>query len=582
MNTSKKSAILTVLAAIALQIGFAMPGFAQGTAFTYQGQLQNNGSPANGNYDLTFALFDAASSGGQQGNTLTNLATATSNGLFTVTLDFGNQFPGAARWLEIGVRTNGGTAFATLAPRQPLTASPYAVQALNASLAATASSVPAVNLTGKVPLAQLPAAVVTNGASGVIITGTFTGNGAGLTNLSVSAAEITSLNGAQITSGSVPDSALSANVALLNRTPQHFTGINTFAGNVGIGTTTPGFPLNLASVLGDKIALYGNSGSHYGLGVQPGLLQIYTDGSGSDVAFGYGQSSPMTETMRIKGNGYVGIGTSTPAAPLDVFSSGFPSALIDGSNIVGTWLDLRNTSAGGETWQFISTGPGNGVAGNLQLGWGPTPTSSLGVMTLRPNGNVGIGTTTPAQALDVNGDISLSGTHFVFNSSDGVIDWGQGGVLYFRTDTTNGNISSYNQQATLDSSGNFTCAALNITSDRNAKEDFQPVSPREVLAKVAALPITEWQYKNEKARNADAVRHIGPMAQDFSAAFAVGHDEKHISVVDEGGVALAAIQGLKQEADEKDARIQQLEQTVNALQKLVEQMSQKLAPSKPQ
>lgn len=95
------------------------------------------------------------------------------------------------------------------------------------------------------------------------------------------------------------------------------------SGNVGIGTNAPGFPLNFANVLGDKIALWGNSGNSYGFGVQGGLLQIHTDSSGGDIAFGYGSSAAMTETMRIKGNGdltvkglvQMGSGTGTAEAP---------------------------------------------------------------------------------------------------------------------------------------------------------------------------------------------------------------------------------------------------------------------------
>ena len=73
-------------------------------------------------------------------------------------------------------------------------------------------------------------------------------------------------------------------------------------------------------------------------------------------------------------------------------------------------------------------------------------------------------------------------------------------------------------------------------------------------AKVAALPITLWNFKTDAG-----TRHIGPMAQDFHSAFNVGTDDKHIATVDEGGVAFAAIQGLNQKLEEKDARIAELE-----------------------
>lgn len=77
------------------------------------------------------------------------------------------------------------------------------------------------------------------------------------------------------------------------------------AGNIGIGETSPGFPLNFPSTLGDKISLYGNGGNHYGLGISNNTLQIHTSVSSADIAFGYGQSTNLTETMRIKGTGDV-------------------------------------------------------------------------------------------------------------------------------------------------------------------------------------------------------------------------------------------------------------------------------------
>jgi hypothetical protein len=80
----------------------------------------------------------------------------------------------------------------------------------------------------------------------------------------------------------------------------------------------PHHPLAFANVLGDKISLWGESGSHYGFGVQSGRLQIHSDSSSSDIVFGYGQSTNFTETVRMKGNGNVGIGTNNPARVLHV------------------------------------------------------------------------------------------------------------------------------------------------------------------------------------------------------------------------------------------------------------------------
>ena len=74
-------------------------------------------------------------------------------------------------------------------------------------------------------------------------------------------------------------------------------------GNVGIGETSPTVPLNFASTLGDKIALWGNGSNHYGLGIQPSLLQVYTLDASNDIAFGYGSSGSFTENVRMKGNG---------------------------------------------------------------------------------------------------------------------------------------------------------------------------------------------------------------------------------------------------------------------------------------
>lgn len=107
---------------------------AQGTAFSYQGRLNDGANPASGIYDLRFTLYDSTNNPGVMvGGPVTNSAIAISSGLFTVTLDFGAPvFDGQQRWLEVAAQTNGGSAFSVLSPRQPITATPYAIKAASA------------------------------------------------------------------------------------------------------------------------------------------------------------------------------------------------------------------------------------------------------------------------------------------------------------------------------------------------------------------------------------------------------------------------------------------------------------------
>jgi hypothetical protein len=165
----------------------------------------------------------------------------------------------------------------------------------------------------------------------------------------------------------------------------------------------------------------------------------------------------------------------------------------------------------------------------------------------------------------------------------------QGATLYFRTDNAAGALNgfSWSKGGThndspqnpgggtvmmkLDGGGLTVNGTFVSSSDRNVKQDFADVNSRAVLEKVAQMPIQTWAYKNDPG-----TKHLGPVAQDFYAAFAVGPDDKHITTVDESGVALAAIQGLNQMLAEqaaalkhKDSEIQELQRAVAELQKSV-------------
>jgi hypothetical protein len=93
-------------------------------------------------------------------------------------------------------------------------------------------------------------------------------------------------------------------------------------------------------------------------------------------------------------------------------------------------------------------------------------------------------------------------------------------------------------------------------SDANLKDNFQPVDSLFILEQVAGMPITSWNYETQDP----SIRHIGPMAQDFFAAFNLGEDERYISTIDADGVALAAIQGLYQRVEQQDGEITTLQQ----------------------
>jgi hypothetical protein len=106
-------------------------------------------------------------------------------------------------------------------------------------------------------------------------------------------------------------------------------------------------------------------------------------------------------------------------------------------------------------------------------------------------------------------------------------------------------------------------------SDRNLKFGFETIDSQQVLDQVAALPISKWSYISGKDGHA---RHIGPMAQDFAAAFGVGDSERYIFQVDADGVSLAAIQALYGRVVELEAENQALRTTLTDFEARLEQL----------
>jgi hypothetical protein len=168
-----------------------------------------------------------------------------------------------------------------------------------------------------------------------------------------------------------------------------------------------------------------------------------------------------------------------------------------------------------------------------------------------------------------------SGTGHVINSGGGTSRLGLGyGTISLYVGGTD--VAPTTERLLANATGVTVYGTFNNSSDRNAKQDFAPVSSTQMLEKVARLPLSEWSYKEDPK-----TRHIGPMGQDFYATFNIGTDEKHIAPIDEGGVALAAIQGLNQKLETENTKLKEqvadLRSQLDALQKAVAQLTSKTA-----
>src|ERR1043166_2525433 len=324
--------------------------FAQGTAFTYQGRLNNNGAPANGTYDLLFTIYASAPGTNDAFANQTNAATVLSNGLFTTTLNFGpGIFTGEERWLEIAVRPSGSSTYTNLNPRQKITATPYAVTASNIT-----GSIGATQLNGTIPLAQLPAAVVTNNQSGVNLTGSFSGNGAGLNNITAVATNAWRLDGNAGTTAGAQFLGTTDNQALAVKVN------NVIALQFVPGTTLP----NLVGGLGafrPSVLTPGVSGAVIAGGNAP---------SGGVSGFGGGDFHAVYDNDGTVGGGFgnkVGSnnGDLTDGAFATVAGGVFNSA----ANYAATVAGGDGNYAGGQR-SFIGGGYGNQAQANFSVAGG--------------------------------------------------------------------------------------------------------------------------------------------------------------------------------------------------------------------
>lgn len=361
---------------LALLLGSSVT-WAQTTSYTYQGRLTDSSLPANGSYEFQFKLFDALSAGNQIGAANSPPAILVSNGVFTTTLDFGAAaFPGANRWLEIAVRPAGVGSYTTLAPRQPITSTPYAIKSLNAGAAdslsaacagcVTAGQINNINssqINGTITGSQItvPLSLTGNSAS-PILTATNNGAGEGLRGVSASGTAVVALaNGTTgFISGVEAHSASTSGRGIYGWA----TAATGFTDGVfGLSASTSGRGVNgfASSTTGATNGVRGQSDSNAGRGVYG--VALNTAGTTYGV---YGESASST------GRGVYGIATSTTgstygAVGFNVSSSG-TGVLGQATSTTGftfgvVGLTASSDGRGVRGWATSTTGVTEGVHG---------------------------------------------------------------------------------------------------------------------------------------------------------------------------------------------------------------------------
>lgn len=581
---------MRTLIAIALSLATVA---AQAQSYSYRGTLNDSGQPANGRYDLRLSLLDEKGNG-------TLLAPVTLydvevvDGHFAVPVDFGADLSGApAMRLQTEVQQAGG-GFAKLG--EPTRFDPKAaLGSICWALDGNAGTNPAVDFLGTTDAQALvlrsnnqavarlgpsnpdgrfnvvlgsPA----NSASAQTLGGTISGGGSTTSPNTVSANSATvgggvgntaSGNNATVAGGDrnaamVSQSAIGG--GLLNTAGGSFSVIGGGFRNetVGISSTVSGGAENAALGANSMIAggSFNCSGSSHSWaagrnakarpGADPGTgpcsgLGSYPGGIGDQGTFVWADIqdpdfvSSGSNQFLVRAAGGVGLGTNAPQAQLHVRGTG------TSGNTVGVFENPDGAA-------FISIDSQAGASAAINFRAGGNTRASItrfdsDTLSLRSEGAIQLRTGGNTTRFQLTADGGLSLRRGPNNpDADKAIQVG--------TNSSTGN------GAHLTNTGVWTNA-----SSREFKQSFQAIDTQLVLQRLLAMPITRWRYQGD-----DGIEHLGPVAEDFRAAFGLGHDPRYIGSVDADGVALAAIQGLNAKLESENAA---LRAEIAALRELV-------------
>lgn len=600
------------------------------STFTYQGQLHEAGSPADGFFNMEFRLFDAMSGGAQVGSSIVIASQQVSDGVFSSQLDFGYlDFGGDQYWLEIVVD---GTA---LTPRQPITASPYSIQTrglfvdlFNRLGVGTNDPSQMLHVYGNIQAdgwigsdINTPVSLWTNGVQALHLTYANFDDGTG------------AKPAPNILGGS------SANKIQAGAAGSIIAGGGYQESDNGLGNyISDSFCAILGgrdNQAGDNIVGIRDQYATVGGGYSNAALSDYnfigggfdnvTAGAGSSVVGG----SENSATGGV--NNFIGGGL------LNEMDSPNNYSVISGGRENYTSADYAMIPGG---YQNEVTGDYGFAAGrrakslhNGSFVWGDSTNSDiestgLNQFLVRASGGMGLNTNVPLANFHVRSLVLDIGSPSVFNEdvliedNDAVLglysggggDWSSGvvlgevddfGVLADKWAIARQTVGSSSRlQLTYGTSENYAAnsqvVSINKTgqvgigiipffplhmssgahcsvggtwtnaSSKSLKENFVQVDRHDILNRLMSMPISRWNYKSE----GDTVEHIGPMAEDFAAAFETGEHDTSIATVDADGVAIASIQALYEIIQEKDDEIRELNARLSAIEAILKKNEQ--------
>jgi hypothetical protein len=567
--------------------------------FTYQGELRISGVPIDGDHDFRFRLYESESGGTAIGPVLTLDDVAVSEGVFSVLLDFGSApLDGQARFLEIDVRPSGAGSYETLSPRTRLATTPYAW----AAAVALTDSVDGDSIVdGSVDGDEIDAGEVqrrvVNACPGGQFIRAIDEQGTAVCGSAAGGGSAWSLSGNAGTDpasdfvGTSDDQALvigSNGQAVARFEAVSLTAPAGFTANIRLGS-----PDNVlqSGVRGGTISGGGVPATDPGSFFNPNRVSddFGTVGGGQDNVAGNDDGSTGNHPWATVGGGVdniagreastVGGGkTNQVLGENGTVAGGFENFITDKGATIGG--GEQNRAAG--TASTVSGGFENTASGIESVVAGGGFNSATGGRSTVAGGESNCAggdyswaggrraKVRPGPTLDPGfgcQGVELAGTgsgdegtfvwadsqndDFVSTGADRFLVRAAGGI-YFGDDSSpqvpSGTFINTSTGARLTSGGIWS-----NSSSRALKAGFEAIDPGSILNRVLALPLTRWFYRESP----DEGIHLGPMAEDFHAAFGLGPDDRTISTVDASGVALAAIQGLNARLEAENERLRE-------------------------